>query len=177
MIVNTHSKSLYYEKPQLPNLKLSECGTAERQFPCHLTKSICERELNVKLLEHFATLQMLRFPMLFNPFPSWRVGGPCADILKTKDGFAIEMELPGVKKEDVQIGFEKDTLEIKATRKAPAIEGAKKQLSERRHGEIVRSFSIPTSCDVANMNATLEDGVLVLNIPKRESSKVEIKVN
>ena len=48
---------------------------------------------------------MLRFPMLFNPFPSWRLGGPCADILKTKDGFSIEMELPGVKKEDIHIRY------------------------------------------------------------------------
>ena len=120
---------------------------------------------------------MLRFPRFFNPFPSLRLVGPCADVLKTPSGYRIELELPGVKKEDIQIGFEKDVLEIKASRKATNLDNVKTELSERRYGEIVRSFVIPSSCDMSNIDATLSDGVLALTIPKRESAKVDIKVN
>lgn len=129
------------------------------------------------MFEHFAIPKMLRFPRLFSPFPYLRGAGPWADIIKTKTGFTIELELPGVKKEDVRIGFEKDSLEIKATRKAPETEGLKKEVNERKYGEITRTFTIPSICDVSNISATMEDGVLLLNIPKRESSKIEIKVN
>ena len=117
---------------------------------------------------------MFGFPEL-HKFPFMKVG-PLADILKSKTGYKIEMELPGIKAEDIEIGCNNGLLEVKATRKKPTLEDIVKSHSERQRGTISRSFNLPSSADVTKIDATLSDGVLVLNIPKTESSKIEIKV-
>lgn len=107
---------------------------------------------------------------------TWFNFGPTTDILKTKNGFTLEMELPGVKKEDVTIDFEQGTLDVKAVKKDNKLEGVERTYSEREFGTISRSFDLPRNCDTEKISATLSDGVLSIVIPKSETSKIDVKI-
>ena len=102
--------------------------------------------------------------------------GPLVDILSTKTGYQIDLELPGVKKEDISIDFDKGVLNITANKKALEIEGAKKVHAEREFGSLTRTFELPTNVETDKVEAVLNDGVLTLTIPKKETPKIEVKI-
>ena len=95
---------------------------------------------------------------------------PRADAWENEDEVVIELSLPGVKSEDVDITFEKDTLTI-AGKIAVNEEEKNWILRERRHGTFQRSFSLRAPIDVEKVEATYRDGLLVLRLPKSEASK------
>jgi HSP20 family protein len=101
---------------------------------------------------------------------------PFADILASTSSFQIQVELPGVKKEDVAIAFEKGALNVTAAKKPIELEGAKWLHSEREFGSLNRVFKLPASAQFDKLEAVLTDGVLTVSIPKKEESKIEIKV-
>jgi len=99
------------------------------------------------------------------------------DVYATSEAFVIEANMPGVKPEDVNITIEGDVLTIKAHLPEPQ-EGVEYSLRERESGEYARtlSFNVPIQPETAE--ATFEDGVLTLTIPKAEEikpKKIEIK--
>ena len=95
---------------------------------------------------------------------------PRADAWENEDEVGIELSLPGVKSDDVDITFEKDTLTIAG--KISAHEEEKNWiLRERRHGTFQRSFSLRVPIDIEKVEATYHDGLLVLRLPKSEASK------
>lgn len=102
--------------------------------------------------------------------------GPLADILSTKKGFRIELELPGVKKDNITIDCEKGVLNVTAVKNAPKEEGIKRVHREREFGTLSRAFELPTNVEIDKMEAILNDGVLTLTIPKKESPKIEVKI-
>jgi HSP20 family protein len=94
------------------------------------------------------------------------------DVREDADHIYVEAELPGFKKDDVDITLENQTLTISAERKDQTEE--KKGdllLNERRYSRFLRSFTLPLSVDEQTVNARLNDGVLTVTLDKREESK------
>lgn len=102
--------------------------------------------------------------------------GPLADILSLKTGYQIELELPGVKRDDITVDCEQGVLTVSASKKEPTDEGKKRIHSEREFGTVSRSFQLPSNVETDKLEAVLADGVLTLTLPKKESSKIEVKI-
>ena len=98
------------------------------------------------------------------------VGMPRLDVSETDKTFEVKAELPGVKKDDVHVSIDGQRV---------TIEGECQQANEQRQGEQVvyserstrkyqRTFTLPAEVDDANAQARLEDGVLMLSLPKKQ---------
>ena len=105
---------------------------------------------------------------------------PACDIYETDKAIVLKVELPGIKKEDVSVSIENNLLTIHGERKFQ--EETKREnyfRVERNYGEFFRSFTLPNYIEPAKILAEFKEGLLVLNLPKREEAKpkqIEIKV-
>lgn len=94
------------------------------------------------------------------------------DVREDGDHLVVEAELPGFKKEEVEITLENQTLTIAAERKE---QGEQKQgdylLNERRYNRFLRSFTLPPTVDDRTCDAKLQDGILTVTLNKREETK------
>jgi HSP20 family protein len=101
------------------------------------------------------------------------------DLWETKDAYQLRADLPGVKADDLEINATSDSISISGEVKGQAEvteDGWLRQ--ERRVGKFQRAFSLPIAIDPARVEATFENGVLSLVLPKAESTKPRmIKVN
>lgn len=97
------------------------------------------------------------------------------DVREDADHFYVDAELPGFKKEDVDITLENQTLTITAERSESKEQGKEKKgdflLNERRYSRFQRMFTLPPTVDERNVDAKLSDGVLHIVLNKREESK------
>jgi HSP20 family protein len=97
------------------------------------------------------------------------------DIREDADHFYVEAELPGFKKEEVDVTLENQTLTISAERRYEQRQGDGQKgewlLHERRYNRFLRSFTLPPTVDEGSVNARLQDGVLTITITKREETK------
>ena len=97
---------------------------------------------------------------------------PPVDVMEEKDAIRVVAELPGMKKEDIEIQFENGVLTIRGQR---AIEKDSSDKTfhrvERVYGNFVRSFTLPRSVDADKIDATYRDGVLDVRVPKKEEAK------
>jgi HSP20 family protein len=95
------------------------------------------------------------------------------DVREDGDHIYVEAELPGFKKEEVDITLENQTLTISAERQET--DGQEKKgdhlLRERRYTRFLRSFTLPPTVDEQSVNAKLNDGVLTITLNKREETK------
>jgi HSP20 family protein len=93
------------------------------------------------------------------------------NIEETEDAYHLEAELPGVKKEDVEVNVKDDYLVIKGEKKS-FNEEKKDQYHrvERSHGSFYRTIALPGDIDKENIHAELKDGVLVVDIKKAENT-------
>ncbi|MCC7192514.1 MAG: Hsp20/alpha crystallin family protein [Phycisphaeraceae bacterium] len=99
------------------------------------------------------------------------------DIREDNDHIYVEAELPGFKKEDVEITLENGLLHIVAQRKVEEKKG-ESHLAERRFTRVARSFTLPNTVDETKVDARLDSGVLHLTLNKREEvkpRKIEVK--
>ncbi len=99
------------------------------------------------------------------------------DIREDDDHIYVEAELPGFKREDVEVTLENGMLHILAQRKQAEVKG-EAHLAERRFVRVARSFTLPNSVDEGKVDAKLVDGVLYLTLNKREEvkpRKIEVK--
>ena len=100
------------------------------------------------------------------------------DIHEDDNGLTVHAELPGFKKEQVEVSIDNGVLTIAAQREMPDNEGVTTHLHERRFTRIRRQFTLPTTVDTTDVEATLEDGVLKLTLNKKEDVKprrIEVK--
>lgn len=100
---------------------------------------------------------------------------PLANIIETETTHIIELAIPGVKKEDVTIDLKENKLTIGISKKEELIE--KTNLKERRefnYSKFSRAFNLPKNIDFDKIEATNENGILTVTIPKKEE---EIKKN
>jgi len=95
------------------------------------------------------------------------------DIREDGDSLVVEAELPGFKKEEVDITLENQTLTISAERKEETRDQKQGEylLNERRYSRFLRSFTLPPTVDEKSVQAKLEDGVLTVSLNKREETK------
>ena len=103
-----------------------------------------------------------------------RLAPYAVDVREDPDHFYVEAELPGFKKEDVDITMENQQLTISAERRdEQKKEGPKGELllHERRYSRFLRSFTLPPTVDEQTVNAKLLDGVLTITLNKREETK------
>jgi HSP20 family protein len=106
------------------------------------------------------------------------IWSPLVDIHETKDGYRLMVELPGVKQEDIQVSVEGEALTLKGERKHEAeVKEDQYHRVERSYGRFERSIVLPSVVDPSRVTATYRDGVLEIQLPKKEEAKPkEIKV-
>jgi len=110
-------------------------------------------------------------------FSGWT---PAIDVWDDKDEFVVVCEVPGLKKQDIDLSIHGgNTLTISGERKTER-EGQKGETfrSERAFGKFQRTVTLPASVDAGKVNATYEDGVLTVHLSKSEEAKQKhIEVN
>lgn len=111
-----------------------------------------------------------------------RLAPYAVDVREDGDHIYVEAELPGFKKDDVNITLENNTLTIAAERKEDARQGDGKNGEllhhERRYTRFLRSFTLPPTVDEQTVNAKLQDGILIVTLNKREETKPrQVQVN
>jgi HSP20 family protein len=122
------------------------------------------------------------FDNLFNQFfraeevAMWRAP---ASIWEADNMFHIEIDAPGVSKEDVELTFDKGALQVTLERKAP--EGERTNWhNERGYGKVSRSVSLPETVDPNTITAELTNGVLhvtITKLPEAQPKKIDVKVS
>lgn len=103
---------------------------------------------------------------------------PLVDIYETEQAIVLEADVPGLSLGDLDIGVENNTLTIRGERKQSSeVTEENCHRVERFYGAFVRSFSIPNQVDPQKIQATYQNGVLRLEMAKREETKPkQIKV-
>ncbi len=104
---------------------------------------------------------------------------PAVDIYEGENELVVKADLPDVKPEDLDIRVENNILTIRGERKFEKKADEKNYLRvERAYGSFARSFSLANTVNTEAIKADYKDGVLTLNVPKREEAKPkQIKVN
>lgn len=97
---------------------------------------------------------------------------PPVDIMETKDKTILQAELPGFKENQILVRFEDGVLSLEGERKFEKDSGDENyHRVERSYGKFVRSFTIPSNVDNEHISAAFDNGVLTIELPKREETK------
>jgi HSP20 family protein len=104
---------------------------------------------------------------------------PAVDIRETKDAILIHADLPGVRKENIELSVDNNVLTIKGTREEEKKDERDETIRvERFFGSFSRSFSLPNNVALDKVDAKNSDGVLEVTIPKQQisaSHKIAVK--
>lgn len=94
------------------------------------------------------------------------------DVVENDGAYRVKAEVPGVKKEDISVSLEGNqvAITVDVKREKEEKQGDKVLCSERYHGRMYRSFSLPTEIDQTKADAKYADGVLELTLPKKAGS-------
>ena len=97
---------------------------------------------------------------------------PAVNIAESEGHYHIELAAPGLKKEDFKLDLDRNVLTISAE-KTTEQENKEKQYNKREYSytSFVRSFTLPDSVDDANIDASYTDGVLKIDVAKKEEAK------
>jgi HSP20 family protein len=101
-----------------------------------------------------------------------RTWAPALDISERKDAYVVTVEVPGVKADDLDITLEDGLLTIRGERRFTQ-ETSEQQFHrvERRYGSFRRSITLPSQVQADQIEASFEDGVLEVVVPKAEEAK------
>lgn len=100
--------------------------------------------------------------------PLWREVRlfPLLNVTRQDDTFVVTAELPGMKREDLEIKVEGDTLSLKGERRPrDVVEGVSYHRRERTGGTFQRSLALPNRIDAEKVKASYRDGVLTISLP------------
>ncbi len=101
---------------------------------------------------------------------------PKVDMFSTPEELVIEVELPGVKREDIELSLFKNTIRIKALKYETAEEENQNYICmERAFGRIYRSIEIPFPVDTGRIKATYKNGILTVAIPRIKDRRVTVR--
>ncbi len=103
---------------------------------------------------------------------------PAVDIVEDKNGVTVWADLPGVPRDKLDIRVHDNNLSIEAEAVISMPSGLNVTHNEVRASRYFRAFSISTDLDTSNIDASLQDGVLTLRIPRRETAlprRIEVK--
>jgi HSP20 family protein len=103
---------------------------------------------------------------------------PVADIFETDEALTLELEMPGVAKDRVEVRVENDVLTIEGRIDFGAYENLRPLYTEYNVGNYARTFQLSSKIDQDGISAALKDGVMTLVLPKVERAKPrKIQVN
>ncbi len=107
---------------------------------------------------------------------------PAVNIRENEDAFILDLAAPGMKKEDFKINLDNNVLSISSEKKHESNESNEKWTRrEFAYSSFCRTFTLPKSIDLEKIKADYKDGILALQLPKREEAKVavnrEIKIS
>lgn len=104
---------------------------------------------------------------------------PSVDLYEDSDHFVLKAELPGMRKEDIDISLHGDVLTLAGERKEDErLEKAQVFRSERFLGKFQRTFTLPVPVAADKVQASYKDGILFVSLPKAEEAKPkQISVN
>lgn len=98
------------------------------------------------------------------------VWSPAVDLYEDNDHLTVQVELPGMKKEDIDVSLHNGALNISGERKAGERAGEVTR-TERYFGRFQRSIDLPKKVDGAKVQASYQDGILTIRLPKAEDAK------
>lgn len=106
---------------------------------------------------------------------------PLSDVIETQDYYYIEMELPGVRKSDISIEINENTVTVLGEKVKPQEDDDIRRYHciGRSYGKFKRCFNLPGPFNMHNVKAKLEKGILTISIPKlveKRSKKIIIAV-
>lgn len=97
---------------------------------------------------------------------------PDVDIVEDKDRIDVQVDLPGMEKDDIKVSVEDNILTLKGERRSFKEEKEKTYHQvERTYGKFTRSFSLPSTVDGSKIKANYKNGVLKIELPKTEAVK------
>ena len=112
---------------------------------------------------------------------SLQAWAPALDVHEDKDKFTVNLELPGLKHEDIDVHLEDGSLIISGERKSEAVtEGTEVHRQERYYGKFSRALTLPTAVAADKVKATYKDGILTVTLPKAEEAKpkqIDVTIN
>jgi HSP20 family protein len=126
---------------------------------------------NLTRLDPFESMMRDFMPTTFRSM--LQPSGPtiALDVQELDNAYLVTAELPGVKKDDIDISITGNQLTINAESKQEKVTGgAREWCSERYYGKVSRSIQLPLEIEEKNADATYVDGVLHLTLPKKASS-------
>ena len=97
--------------------------------------------------------------------------GESSNLYETAEGFVLQIPMPGVNPADVEITAQQDTLSLKWAKKVNAPEGATAHWTGFSSGQYQQSFTLPSAINSEAAEASYENGVLTLTLPKAEHVK------
>ncbi|MDX5418549.1 MAG: Hsp20/alpha crystallin family protein [Hymenobacteraceae bacterium] len=102
---------------------------------------------------------------------------PHVDACETEKGYELEIALPGIHKEDIAIDFQEGKLTISGERRfEKKEEGRRYQMLETQYGTFSRSFYLPDNVDPDKISAHLQDGILMVTVPKDEQKTMKRQI-
>lgn len=105
-------------------------------------------------------------------FPNAGISLPKVNIRETKDDYFVDLAVPGIQKEDINIDLDNDVLTISADTNA---DGSKHEENytrrEFKYASFKRTFTLPDSINYGKIEAEYKDGILSIQLPKREEAK------
>ena len=113
-----------------------------------------------------------------SPLTGW---APALDVQEDKDKFTVKVEVPGLKREDIDVSLQDDALVISGERKSEKVEeGVEVHRQERFYGRFQRALTLPERVAADKVKADYKDGVLTVMLPKTEEAKpkkIDVSVN
>ena len=104
-----------------------------------------------------------------SPLTGW---APALDVHEDKDSFSIRVELPGMRREDIEVSLQDGALVISGERKEEkVIEGTEVHRQERFYGRFSRALTLPSAVAGDKVKAQYKDGILTVTLPKAEEAK------
>jgi HSP20 family protein len=104
---------------------------------------------------------------------------PAVDVVEHPDRFMVECDLPGLEQKDIDLSIASGVLTIKGEKKGEKVnEKAKVYRKETWEGSFQRTIALPATVDAEKVEATYRDGVLAIELPKKEEArtrKIELK--
>jgi HSP20 family protein len=103
---------------------------------------------------------------------------PHVDACETEKGYELELALPGVKPEDINIDFQEGRLTITGERKLEKKEeGRRYHMLETQYGSFSRTFYLPDKVNPDKITAQFDNGLLLVNVPKDEHKTMKRQIN
>jgi HSP20 family protein len=146
-----------------------------------------EETLVPPLFERWQPFRLLRDMFRWEPFrelergllpPRWVGFSPDVEVRETKDAYVFQVDLPGVKEEELDISVTGNRLSISGKRETEKREeGETYYCTECAYGSFTRSFTLPDGVNADDATAKLEAGVLTITVPKSpevQAKKIEI---